>query len=204
MSREYYYNDAGQQIEKLRDLSAGEAKEIARRACAFPEDGYRGEYIVEIAQRHLDQFGPDLSDIERIRHFMRSRSCAASRTGPPAFGANLTATNFESSSKHRRPRRRHGAKLVASGKTYEHEGALAAHHRPRRRSGTASRKSDGAYTYCARRRVSRHQVVRGFPKVINVQGSDQRQHGHARARGPQALGWAYLLGYPDYVLQQRW
>jgi arginyl-tRNA synthetase len=59
----------GQQIENLAVSVRARAKEVLGRAAAFPEDGYHGEYIREIAQRYLDEMGHDLSDIEPIRKF---------------------------------------------------------------------------------------------------------------------------------------
>jgi len=69
VSREYYYNDAGQQIENLAVSVRARAREILGESGDFPEDGYRGEYIRELAQRYLAEVGNDLSDVERIRRF---------------------------------------------------------------------------------------------------------------------------------------
>ena len=70
VTREFYYNDAGAADPEPRGVRAGAraARSSASRA-TFPEDGYRGEYIREIAQRYLDEVGRDLSDIESIRRF---------------------------------------------------------------------------------------------------------------------------------------
>ena len=69
VAREFYYNDAGAQIQNLAISVRARAQEILGEHAAFPEDGYRGEYIREIAQRYLDEVGHDLGDIESIRHF---------------------------------------------------------------------------------------------------------------------------------------
>ena len=69
VTREFYYNDAGQQIQNLALSVRARAKELLGEHATFPEDGYHGEYIRELAQRYLDEVGHDLADIESIRHF---------------------------------------------------------------------------------------------------------------------------------------
>jgi arginyl-tRNA synthetase len=59
VEREYYYNDAGAQIEKFR-----ESVEAVRRGKEPPEDGYRGEYVHELATREGDPVPPMLERIE--------------------------------------------------------------------------------------------------------------------------------------------
>src|SRR6266550_4176986 len=67
VSREFYYNDAGAQIQNLALSVRARAQELLGEHAHFPEDGYHGEYIRELAQRYLDEAGTDLSDIESIR-----------------------------------------------------------------------------------------------------------------------------------------
>ncbi len=55
VSREFYYNDAGVQIQKLTDSVQARAKEILGKDVKFPGDGYQGEYIRDIAQKYLDK-----------------------------------------------------------------------------------------------------------------------------------------------------
>src|SRR5206468_6745681 len=69
VTREFYYNDAGAQIENLAVSVRARAQELLGEHATFPEDGYRGEYIRELAQRYLDEAGHDLGDIESIRRF---------------------------------------------------------------------------------------------------------------------------------------
>ena len=69
VAREFYYNDTGQQIHNLAISVRARAQELLGEHAPFPEEGYRGEYIRELAQRYLDQVGHDLGDIESIRRF---------------------------------------------------------------------------------------------------------------------------------------
>jgi arginyl-tRNA synthetase len=59
VEREYYYNDAGAQMEKFR-----ESVEAIRRGEEPPEDGYRGEYVVELARAEDDPVPKMLAQIE--------------------------------------------------------------------------------------------------------------------------------------------
>src|ERR1700682_4821854 len=69
VTREVYYNDTGQQIHNLALSVCARARQLLGETSEFPEDGYHGEYIRELAQRYLDEVGRDLDDIESIRRF---------------------------------------------------------------------------------------------------------------------------------------
>jgi len=204
VTREFYYNDSGQQIENLAVSVRARAKEILGESGDFPEDGYRGEYIVELAQRYLDEVGYDLSDIESIRRFAVAELRKEQDRDLAAFGVGFDHFYLESSLYTDGRVDATVAKLNASGKTYEHEGALwlkttdFGDDKDR-----VVRKSDGGYTYFVPD-VAYHvtKFERGYSKVINVQGSDH--HGTvARVRaGLQAIGIGVPPGYPDYVLHK--
>jgi len=203
-SREYYYNDAGQQIENLAISVRARAKEILGETAAFPEDGYHGEYIREIAQRYLDEVGHDLSDIETIRKFAVAELRKEQDRDLLAFGVKFDRYYLESSLYTDGRVDSTVQRLLASGKTYEHEGALwlrtTEYGDDKDR---VMRKTDGAYTYFVPD-VAYHVTKweRGFRKVINVQGGDH--HGTvARVRaGLQALAMGVPEGYPDYVIHK--
>jgi arginyl-tRNA synthetase len=203
-SREYYYNDAGQQIENLAVSVRARAKEVLGESVAFPEDGYHGEYIREIAQRYLDEVGHDLSDIERIRKFAVAELRKEQDRDLLAFGVKFDVYYLESSLYTDGRVESTVQGLLGSGKTYEHEGALwlrtTEYGDDKDR---VMRKTDGAYTYFVPD-VAYHVTKweRGFRKVINVQGGDH--HGTvARVRaGLQALGIGVPEGYPDYVIHK--
>jgi arginyl-tRNA synthetase len=204
VTREFYYNDAGQQIENLAMSVRARAREILGESGEFPEDGYRGEYIRELAQRYLDEVGNDLSDIEPIRRFAVAELRQEQDRDLAAFGVRFDRFYLESSLYADGRVDATVARLVAAGVTYEHEGALwlrtTAFGDDKDR---VMRKSDGGYTYFVPD-VAYHvtKLERGFERAINVQGSDH--HGTiARVRaGLQALGVGVAPGYPDYVLHK--
>ncbi|HEY3461535.1 MAG TPA: arginine--tRNA ligase, partial [Casimicrobiaceae bacterium] len=204
VSREFYYNDAGQQIHNLAVSVRARAHEILGESGAFPEDGYRGEYIRELAQRYLDEVGRDLSDIESIRRFAVAELRKEQDRDLASFGVRFDRYYLESSLYVDGRVDATVAKLIDAGVTYEREGALWL-----RTTGFGDdkdrvmRKSDGAYTYFVPD-VAYHvtKFERGFDRAINIQGSDH--HGTvARVRaGLQALAIGVPRGYPDYVLHK--
>ena len=204
VTREFYYNDAGAQIQNLALSVRARAHELLGKHAAFPEDGYRGDYIRELAQRYLDEVGHDLSDIESIRRFAVAELRKEQDRDLQAFGVKFDHYYLESSLYTDGRVDATVAKLAASGSTYEHEGALwlktTEHGDDKDR---VMRKSDGGYTYFVPD-IAYHvtKFERGFAKAINVQGSDH--HGTVtRVRaGLQALGIGVPPGYPDYVLHK--
>jgi arginyl-tRNA synthetase len=204
VTREFYYNDAGQQIENLALSVRARAKELLGESGDLPEDGYRGLYVREIAQRYLDDVGHDLSDLEAIRRFAVAELRNEQDRDLQAFGVRFDHYYLESSLYSDGRVEATVARLVASGMTYEREGALWL-----RTTGFGDdkdrvmRKSDGSYTYFVPD-VAYHltKFERGYTRALDVQGSDH--HGTmARVRaGLQALGLGIPAGYPDYVLHK--
>ena len=60
VTREYYYNDAGKQMRVLGESVASRYFELIKKPSEFPEEGYQGEYIIDIAKQLIDSFGKDL------------------------------------------------------------------------------------------------------------------------------------------------
>ncbi len=204
VTREYYYNDAGQQIENLAVSVRARAKEILGESVAFPEDGYRGEYIREIAQRFLLEIGNDLSDIDVIRKFAVAMLRKEQDLDLAAFGVKFDRYYLESSLYSDGRVDAAVQRLVESGKTYEHEGALWLRTTDYGDDkDRVMRKSDGSYTYFVPD-VAYHVTKweRGFTKVIDVQGSDHHSTVTRVRAGLQAMGIGVPPGYPDYMLHK--
>ena len=216
VSREFYYNDAGAQIANLALSVQARARGIAPDDERFPADGYRGEYIREIADAYLarqtvsaERIEPvtaagDAEDLEAIRRFAVAWLRHEQDMDLQAFGVRFDNYFLESSLYTDGRVQAAVDALVAAGKTYEQDGALWL-----RSTGYGDdkdrvmRKSGGGYTYFVPD-VAYHVTKwqRGFERAINVQGSDH--HGTiARVRaGLQALGCGVPQGYPDYVLHK--
>ena len=216
VTREFYYNDAGAQIDKLALSVQARARGIAPEDERFPVDGYRGEYIREIATDYqarktvaaerVDQVcaAGDVDDLESIRRFAVAYLRHEQDIDLRAFGVRFDNYYLESSLYGDGRVQATVDALVRAGKTFEEGGALWLRTTDYGDDkDRVMRKSDGGYTYFVpdiAYHVTKWQ--RGFQRAINVQGSDH--HGTiARVRaGLQAIGAGVPAGYPDYVLHK--
>jgi arginyl-tRNA synthetase len=223
VAREFYYNDAGVQIENLALSVQARARELRGESVQFPETGYRGDYIIDIARDFLDgkvhtardgapvQASGDPADLANIRRFAVAYLRQEQDQDLAALGVGFDHFYLESSLYADGKVEAVVKAMIDSGMTYESEGALWLRTTAIEGSGDdkdrVMRKSDGSYTYFVPD-VAYHltKFERGYTKVINVQGSDH--HGTvARVRaGLQAaarsLGIAIPRGYPDYLLHK--
>jgi arginyl-tRNA synthetase len=204
VTREFYYNDAGQQIHNLALSVRARAQELLGEEHGFPEQGYRGEYIRELAQAYLDQAGHDLNDLDSIRRFAVAALREEQDADLRAFGVKFDSYYLESSLYTEGRVDATVRRLVASGATYEDEGALwlrtTAFGDDKDR---VMRKSDGSFTYFVPD-VAYHitKWQRGFHKAIDVQGADHHSTVVRVRAGLQAVGLGIPPGYPDYVLHK--
>jgi arginyl-tRNA synthetase len=204
VTREFYYNDAGQQIQNLAISVRARAQELLGEHVTFPEDGYRGEYIRELAQRYLDEVGHDLGDIESIRRFAVAELRREQDRDLQAFGVRFDHYYLESSLYTDGRVEATVDRLVDSGKTYPKDGALWLRTTDYGDDkDRVMRKSDGGYTYFVPD-VAYHVTKweRGYAKAINVQGSDHHSTVTRVRAGLQAVGLGIPPGYPDYVLHK--
>ena len=211
--REFYYNDAGAQIATLALSVQARLQGLRPGDAAWPEQAYNGDYVADIAADfaarktvHADDraytASGELQDLDGIRQFAVAYLRHEQDLDLQAFGVRFDEYYLESSVYTDGRVHDTVARLVASGKTYEHEGALWLRTTEwGDDKDRVMRKSDGSYTYFVPD-VAYHitKFERGYGKVINVQGSDH--HGTvARVRaGLQAAGVGIPAGYPDYVL----
>ncbi len=216
VKREFYYNDAGAQINNLALSVQARCRGLGPEDPAFPVDGYRGEYINDIAQAYMAGTSVsaasvaavvgkgDPDDVDAIRRFAVASLRHEQDLDLQAFGVGFDRYYLESSLYDDGLVEKTVARLVTAGKTYEQEGALwlrtTEYGDDKDR---VMRKSDGTYTYFVPD-VAYHTTKwgRGFAKAINIQGSDH--HGTiARVRaGLQALDCGIPPGFPDYVLHK--
>jgi arginyl-tRNA synthetase len=221
--REFYYNDAGVQIDTLTKSTQLRAKGFKPGDECWPTDSdnplaknfYNGDYIADIAEafkakatvkaddREFTANG-DVEDYDNIRQFAVAYLRNEQDKDLQAFNLHFDEYYLESSLYTSGRVEATVNKLVANGKTYEQDGALWLKSTDYGDDkDRVMRKTDGAYTYFVPD-VAYHVTKweRGFRQVINVQGSDH--HGTiARVRaGLQALGMGVPEGYPDYVIHK--
>ncbi len=206
VSREFYYNDAGVQIENLATSVTARLSERAGVACEFPEGGYRGDYIKEIAERYAQENPTD--SLGQNRDAVRAFAVAALRHEQDldlkAFEVSFDMHYLESSIYTEGLVEKTVNHLIAKGHTYEEGGALWLKSTDYGDDkDRVMRKSDGTYTYFVpdiAYHVTKWQ--RGFTRAITELGADHHGSLMRVKAGLQAMEMGVPAGYPDYVLHQ--
>lgn len=215
VTREFYYNDAGAQIDNLTKSVLARAQGIAPDDASFPENGYHGEYIADIATAYLAKAtivaddikvtaSGDLANVESIRHFSVAYLRHEQDLDLRAFQIQFDVFSLESALYASGKVEETVQALVKSGHTYEEEGALWLRTTDfDDDKDRVMRKQDGGYTYFVPD-VTYHleKWNRGFTKVINEQGADHHSTITRVRAGLQALNVGIPKGWPDYVLHQ--
>lgn len=213
--REFYYNDAGQQINNLALSVQARCQGVEPEDDSWPEDGYRGDYIIDVAQAYLngtvvdaeDQHvtaAADAQNLDAIRQFAVAYLRKEQDADLRAFGVGFNVYFLESSLYDSGAVEHTVAALQKQGHCYEKDGALwlkttdFGDDKDR-----VMRKSDGAYTYFLPD-VAYHKNKwdRGFSRVINEQGADHHSTVTRVRAGLQALDCGIPEGWPEYVLHQ--
>lgn len=215
VTREFYYNDAGAQIDNLTFSVLARCKGIATDDARFPENGYRGEYIADIAAAFLAKqtvvaddmqvtASGDINDETAVRHFAVAYLRHEQDLDLTAFQIKFDVFSLESALYAEGKVEQTVQALINSGHTYEQDNALwlktTAFGDDKDR---VMRKSEGGYTYFVPD-VAYHAEKwrRGFVRVINEQGADHHSTITRVRAGLQALNAGIPAGWPDYVLHQ--
>ncbi|MCB1730007.1 MAG: arginine--tRNA ligase [Halieaceae bacterium] len=215
VTREFYYNDAGQQINNLALSVQARCKGMQPDDPDWPADGYRGDYINDVAQAYLRGDRVDASDqhvagsadpdrLDDIRRFAVAYLRREQDLDLQAFAVHFDNYFLESSLYEDGEVDATVQRLVDRGHTYELDGALwlrtTAFGDDKDR---VMRKSDGGYTYFLPD-VAYHlnKWQRGFERVINEQGADHHSTVTRVRAGLQALESGIPQGWPEYVLHQ--
>ena len=224
VTREFYYNDAGVQIATLARSTQLRAQGFKPGGPAWPTDTenpeskkfYNGDYIQDIADAFMrkDTVTADdraftasgaADDLDGIRQFAVAYLRHEQDLDLQSFGLKFDNYFLESSVYANGALDAVVERLVASGKTYEKDGALwfRSTDYGDDQDRVMRKSADGSYTYFVpdlAYHVNKFQ--RGYTQCINVQGSDH--HGTiARVRGGlQAVGLGIPQGFPDYVLHK--
>jgi arginyl-tRNA synthetase len=224
VTREFYYNDAGVQIENLARSVQARLRGVTPGDPAWPADAYNGEYIGDIAAAFLRretvraddrEFSASgaVDDLDGIRQFAVAYLRHEQDLDLRAFGVRFDHYFLESSLYSSGRVDAIVRRLIASGKTFEDGGALWLRStdfgddkdRVMRKSIPATQGAApvAQYTYFVPD-VAYHvnKLERGFAKAINIQGSDH--HGTmARVRaGVRAASPDAPANFPDYLLHK--
>lgn len=215
VTREFYYNDAGAQITNLALSVQARCKNIEPDDPRWPADGYRGEYIRDIARAYLagetvraDDMemvaAGDADDLDAIRHFAVAWLRHEQDEDLRAFGVHFDVYFLESSLYADGKLEQAVARIIKEGHSYEADGALwLRSSQYGDDKDRVMRKSDGTFTYFVPD-IAYHysKWERGYQRAITELGADH--HGSlARVHaGLQALDLGIPRGWPEYVLHQ--
>ena len=215
VKREFYYNDAGVQIENLARSTRARLHGLRPGDVDWPADAYNGDYIQDVAdaylrgdtvtiEGHAVAGTRDIDDGDAIRRFAVAYLRNEQNQDLAAFGVDFDVYFLESSLYADGKVDQAVRELVAKGHAYEEGGALWLRTTDfGDDKDRVMRKSDGTYTYFVPD-VAYHlsKWQRGYQRAITELGADH--HGSlARVRaGLQALDVGIPRGWPEYVLHQ--
>jgi len=215
VTSEFYYNDAGQQINNLALSVQARCLGMEPEDATWPADGYRGQYIKDVADAYMrgervdaqDQHvtaAADTSDLEAIRRFSVASLRREQDLDLKAFGVDFDVYFLESSLYEAGDVEATVGRLEENNHCYEHDGALWLRTTDfGDDKDRVMRKSDGGYTYFLPDVAYHHNKwQRGFVRVINEQGADHHSTVTRVRAGLQALDEGIPEGWPEYVLHQ--
>ncbi len=206
VTREFYYNDGGGQIQNLALSVGARLMEQATGHLEIPEGGYHGEYIREIATAYATAHpdDPKGEQLERVRTFAVQALREEQDRDLKALGIRFDVYFLESSLYTDGNVDETVRMLRDAGHTFEDGGATWLRTTDYGDDkDRVMRKSDGTFTYFVPD-VAYHITKwrRGFHHAINVQGSDHHSTVVRVRAGLQALNAGIPEGYPEYQLHQ--
>lgn len=215
VTREFYYNDAGAQINNLALSVQSRCKGIGPDDPQWPADGYQGEYIRDVAAAYLTKetiFADDRQvtadgdpdNLEAIRLFAVAALRREQDQDLKAFDVSFDNYFLESSLYADGKVEKAVERIISNGHCYEQDGALWLRTTDfGDDKDRVMRKGDGGYTYFVPD-VAYHldKWQRGFVRVVNEQGADHHSTITRVRAGLQALDAGIPQGWPEYVLHQ--
>ncbi len=200
--REYYVNDAGNQVQTLARSLEIRIRQQRGEAVEIPEEAYPGDYLVELAKEYLTTEGPGSLELpqagrlDRLGRFAVERITAEQRRVLSAYGVEFDSWFSERALRESGEPTRLLERLRERGHVYEAEGAVW--FRSTAFGDDKDRvlvKSDGEATYFVND-IAYHvnKAGRGFERLIDLWGPDH--HGHV----PRMKAALKALGYPDTML----
>ncbi len=198
VQREFYINDAGRQVRLLAQSLYARYQQTLGNNITFPEDGYHGEYIAEVAQDFIKVHGSTflnrpLDECAAIfADFGKDAMLADIRTDLEAFGVRFDVWFSEKTLLADNSVQKSIAELRERGYLYDQDGAQwlksTAFGDDKDRVVV---KKDGEYTYLASDiAYHRNKLARGFTQLVNIWGADH--HGYI----PRVQAVIQAFGHP--------
>ncbi|MFH1378864.1 MAG: arginine--tRNA ligase [bacterium] len=175
---EYYVNDMGNQMETLGASVYARIKELKGNNVDFPEDGYKGDYIVDVARAYLKEHTS--TDMEEIQQFARTVILQSIRQDLAKFGVRFDYWFFESHLHNENFVEQTLAKLEEKKYIYTLDGAVWFRSTSfGDEKDRVVKRADGRLTYLASD-IAYHamKLQRGFQECINIWGTDH--HGYVK------------------------
>jgi len=200
VTREFYVNDAGVQIDRLAESIEARWLTLNGDPTPIPENGYHGEYVIELAQHLERERGDELRAMERPARLERMRDFGVRVMGEEhdrdmrEFGVVFDTYYRESSLYEENRLTETLDDLAKHGLSYEQDGAVWM-----RTTGFGDDKdrvlvkSDGSYTYFLPDLAYHREKAKRFDYVINIWGADH--HGYV----PRMKAALSALGHPDLL-----
>ena len=196
VTREFYVNDAGTQIEKVRQslrARIAQMRGVTGPEAEIPEGGYHGQYLVELAERAVADNAAGKLDLYQFASAADKILLAEQEQLLLFLGVRFDVWTSESKIRESGAIERTLTLLASRGLTYEQDGALFLRTTDfGDDKDRVLRKSDGSLTYFVpdiAYHIDKHD--RGFERVIDVWGADH--HGYI----PRMRGVLRALGYGE-------
>lgn len=196
---EFYVNDAGRQVDILAESVFAHVQRLKGIEYEFPEEGYRGAYVRDIAEKALREIGEQLREAaasspdaarERLREFALNYILDWQKRSLRAYGVEFDMWFSEKGLRAAGAVEELIAYMGEQGLTYEQDGALW--FRSTAFGDDKDRvliKNDGDYTYVAPDLAyHRNKLSRGFSKLIDVLGPDHHGYEGRMQAGLKAFG----------------
>ncbi|HHW18020.1 MAG TPA: arginine--tRNA ligase [Firmicutes bacterium] len=203
VSREFYVNDAGNQVSLLADSLEARCRQLLGEDAPLPENGYRGEYLIDLARELLASEGQKILELppeerhERLKSFAVSRMVEKQRKTLLDYGLKYDTWFSEKTLRETGAHRQIVDILREKGYTYEKDGAIW--FRSTEFGDDKDRvlvKSDGEITYFVPDLAyHKNKMDRGFDHLIDILGPDH--HGYVK----RLSGGLKALGYPEDALE---
>lgn len=193
VQREYYFNDAGAQMIRLGESVKARYLQIENPDHPFPEDGYHGDYIRDIAQDLYDREGMawtsrDIMDFARCAEavVMKLIQTDLDRMGIK-FDTRISETQFH----ERGDVDRIAKALVDADAAYEKDGALWLKTTAEGdEEDRVLRKGDGTFTYLGPDvAYHEHKFRRGYDMIVDLFGADHHNYAIRLRAAVRALGF---------------
>jgi len=203
VSREYYINDAGNQVDLLADSLEARYRQLLGEKASLPENGYKGEYLIDLAKELVDFEGTKLLELDpalrhdRLKDYAVSRMVEKQKKTLLDYGLKYDTWFSEKSLREAGAHRQVVNILREKGFAYEQDNALW--FRSREFGDDKDRvlvKSDGEMTYFVPDLAyHKNKLDRGYDHLIDILGPDH--HGYVK----RLSGGLRALGYPEDVLE---